>query len=98
MGLVKTIYNVLGGFYMDYNSTNATESVYKLNNSLHSFLCTFSSPSSNLPKTHKIMHKKTEFFQLGFAFVNFRKFLCFRVNTFFFKQCFKFFSGNLFFF
>ena len=31
MGLVKTIYNVLGGFYMDYNITNATESVHKLN-------------------------------------------------------------------
>ena len=34
MGLVKTIYNVLGGFYMDYNSTIPTESVHKLNKSL----------------------------------------------------------------
>ena len=34
MGLVKTIYNVLGGFYMDYNSTNATESVHKLHKTL----------------------------------------------------------------
>jgi len=30
MGLVKTIYNVLGGFYICYNSTIFIESVHKL--------------------------------------------------------------------
>ena len=72
MGLVKTIYNVLGGFYMDYNSTNATESVHKLNKKLHPFLCTFSSPNFIFSIFHKIMHKKTRFFTPGFVFVNFR--------------------------
>ena len=75
MGLVKTIYNVLGGFYMDYNSTNSAESVHKLNKSLHLFLCTFSSPISILSIFRKNMHKKTEFFRLGFVFVNFRRLL-----------------------
>ncbi len=72
MGLVKTIYNVLGGFYMDYNSTNSTESVHKLNKSLHLFLCTFSSPNFIISILEKNMHKKTEFFRLGFVFGNFR--------------------------
>ena len=72
MGLVKTIYNVLGGFYMDYNSTNATESVHKLNKTLHVFLCTFSSPISIISVFGKNMHKKTRFFTPGFVFVNFR--------------------------
>jgi len=30
MGLVKTIYNVLGGFYVLYNNIIFTESVHKL--------------------------------------------------------------------
>ena len=41
MGLVKTIYNVLGGFYMDYNSTIPIISVHKLDKSLSFFLCIF---------------------------------------------------------
>lgn len=72
MGLVKTIYNVLGGFYMDYNSTILTESVHKLNKRLQVFLCTFSSPNFIIANFVKNMHKKTEFFRLGFVFVNFR--------------------------
>ena len=72
MGLVKTIYNVLGGFYMDYNSTNATESVHKLHKTLRYFLCTFSSPIFILSNLDKNMHKKTRFFTPGFVFVNFR--------------------------
>jgi len=72
MGLVKTIYNVLGGFYMDYNSTILTESVHKLNKRLQFFLCTFSSPNFIIAKSIKNMHKKTEFFRLGFVFANFR--------------------------
>ena len=68
MGLVKTIYNVLGGFYMDYNSTNPIKSVHKLNKSLHLFLCTFSSPILSLSIFHKNMHKKTRFFIPGFVF------------------------------
>ena len=72
MGLVKTIYNVLGGFYMDYNSTILTESVHKLNKRLQFFLCTFSSPNFIIAKSIKNMHKKTEFFRPGFVFANFR--------------------------
>lgn len=72
MGLVKTIYNVLGGFYMDYNSTNPIKSVHKLNKSLHFFLCTFPSPILSLSIFHKNMHKKTGFFTSGFVFVYFR--------------------------
>ena len=72
MGLVKTIYNVLGGFYMDYNSTNATESVHKLNKRLQVFLCIFSSPIFIFSISYKNMHKKTRFFRPGFVFVNFR--------------------------
>ena len=68
MGLVKTIYNVLGGFYMDYNSTNPTESVHKLNKKSYVFLCTFLSPIFIVSILCKNMHKKTEFFQLGFVF------------------------------
>ena len=45
MGLVKTIYNVLGGFYIDYNSTIPLKSVHKLNKSFLGFLCTFPSPN-----------------------------------------------------
>ena len=67
MGLVKTIYNVLGGFYMDYNSTNPIKSVHKVNKSLHHFLCTFSSPIFILSKFHKNMHKKTGFFNPVFV-------------------------------
>ena len=37
MGLVKTIYNVLGGFYVLYNSTIFTESVHKLYEILSEF-------------------------------------------------------------
>ena len=72
MGLVKTIYNVLGGFYMDYNSTIPTESVHKLHKSLCYFLCTFSSPNFIIALFEQNMHKKTEFFRLGFVFANFR--------------------------
>ena len=97
MGLVKTIYNVLGGFYMDYNSTNATESVHKLNNSLQFFLCTFSPLIFILAFFDKIMHKKTRFFTPGFVFVNFRALLCL-INCFFIEESLEFFSGNLFFF
>ena len=75
MGLVKTIYNVLGGFYMDYNSTNATESVHKLNKSFQVFLCTFSPLIFILAIFGKIMHKKTRFLTPGFVFVNFRSLL-----------------------
>ena len=97
MGLVKTIYNVLGGFYMDYNSTNSTESVHKLNKSFKVFLCTFLSLIFILSTFHKNMHKKTRFFTPGFVFVNFRGDLYFFVNTFFSKKCFEFLSGNFFF-
>ena len=83
MGLVKTIYNVLGGFYMDYNSTILTESVHKLNKSLQVFLCTFSSPNFIITKIHKNMHKKTEFFRLGFVFVNFRNIFRLRHRRYF---------------
>ena len=72
MGLVKTIYNVLGGFYMDYNSTNTTESVHKLHKNLQVFLCTFSTPNFIITYFVQNMHKKTEFFRLDFVFVNFR--------------------------
>ena len=82
MGLVKTIYNVLGGFYMDYNSTNATVSVHKLNKRLHVFLCTFSSPKFIISNFKQNMHKKTEFFRLGFVFVNFRNFFYLKIYTF----------------
>ena len=67
MGLVKTIYNVLGGFYMDYNSTNHSKSVHKLNKSLQNFLCTFSTPIVRISHFHKKMHKKTGFFRPGFV-------------------------------
>ena len=72
MGLVKTIYNVLGGFYSDYNSIIPTESVHKLNKSLKFFLCTFSPSFFILPIFVKNMHKKTGFLTPGFVFVNFR--------------------------
>ncbi len=96
MGLVKTIYNVLGGFYMDYNSTNATESVHKLHKTLQVFLCTFSSPISNMSIFGKNMHKKTRFFTPGFVFVNFRSKL-YLISRICVKQRFEFFSGYLFF-
>ena len=38
MGLVKTIYNLLGGFYVLYNSIIFTESVHKLNKNIKKFL------------------------------------------------------------
>ena len=41
MGLVKTIYNVLGGFYVIYNNTLSYESVHKLNKNIKKFLCMF---------------------------------------------------------
>ena len=72
MGLVKTIYNVLGGFYSDYNSIIPTESVHKLNKSLKVFLCTFSPSVFILSIFAKNMHKKTGFLIPGFVFVNFR--------------------------
>ena len=96
MGLVKTIYNVLGGFYMDYNSTNTTESVHKLNKRLQVFLCTFSSPIFILSIFDKNMHKKTRFLTPGFVFVNFRCILDLFRGLIFSKKCFKFFSRNLF--
>ncbi len=74
MGLVKTIYNVLGGFYMDYNSTNTTESVHKLHKRLQVFLCIFSTPNFIISKFKQNMHKKTGFFRPGFVFVNFRNY------------------------
>ena len=97
MGLVKTIYNVLGGFYMNYNSTNPTESVHKLNKSFKVFLCTFSPLIFILSTFHKNMHNKTRFFTPGFVFANFRYVLYLFVNTFFIKKCFEFLSGNFFF-
>ena len=68
MGLVKTIYNVLGGFYMDYNSTFLTISVHKLNKSLTVFLCTFLPSNFSFSKKYKNMHEKTEFFNSVFVF------------------------------
>ena len=41
MGLVKTIYNVLGGFYDLYNSTSFRESVHKLHENIEKFLYLF---------------------------------------------------------
>jgi len=41
MGLVKTIYNVLGGFYDLYNNTIFTESVHKLHINMKKFLYLF---------------------------------------------------------
>ena len=41
MGLVKTIYNVLGGFYVLYNNTIFTESVHKLHKNMKKFLYLF---------------------------------------------------------
>ena len=64
MGLVKTIYNVLGGFYMDYNSTNSTESVHKLNKNFQVFLCIFHLSFSFLPFFIKICIKKPGFLRL----------------------------------
>ena len=61
MGLVKTIYNVLGGFYMDYNSTNPMISVHKLNKSLKVFLCTFPSPNFSISRFMKKIHKKPDY-------------------------------------
>ena len=92
MGLVKTIYNVLGGFYMDYNSTNTTESVHKLHKSLSVFLCTFPPSKFILSIFNKNMHKKTRFFTPGFVFVNFRTLLCLFFNSFFVEKCLEFFS------
>ena len=60
---------------MDYNSTNTTESVHKLNKRLPFFLCTFSPLFFILSNFHKNMHKKTRFFMPGFVFVNFRSVL-----------------------
>ena len=77
MGLVKTIYNVLGGFYMDYNSTNTMESVHKLHKRLQLFLCTFLPSNLILSNFHKNMHKKTGFFTPGFVFANFRSIICY---------------------
>ena len=37
MGLVKTIYNVLGGFYVLYHNIIFTESVHKLYKKLSEF-------------------------------------------------------------
>ena len=68
MGLVKTIYNVLGGFYMDYNSTFLIISVHKLNKSLTIFLCIFLPSSFILSQKYKNMHEKTEFFNSVFVF------------------------------
>ena len=98
MGLVKTIYNVLGGFYMDYNSTNTTESVHKLNKRLKVFLCTFSPLIFILTVYVKNMHKKTRFFTPGFVFANFRCNLFLFNMLFFVEKCFEFFSGDFFFF
>ena len=72
MGLVKTIYNVLGGFYMDYNSTNPIISVHKLNKRLNLFLCTFSPLIFSISTFYQNMHKKTRFFDLVFVFIQFR--------------------------
>ena len=72
MGLVKTIYNVLGGFYMDYNSTNPIISVHKLNKSLKLFLCTFSSPNFSISHFWQKIHKKTGFFNPVFVFRRFQ--------------------------
>ena len=41
MGLVKTIYNVLGGFYVLYNSIILKESVHKLHKNMKMFLYVF---------------------------------------------------------
>ena len=41
MGIVKTIYNVLGGFYSHYNSMTPTKSVNKVTIFLSPFLCIF---------------------------------------------------------
>ena len=41
MGLVKTIYNVLGGFYVLYNSMIFKESVHKLKKNKKIFLYYF---------------------------------------------------------
>ena len=41
MGIVKTIYNVLGGFYSHYNSMTPAKSVNKVTIFLSLFLCTF---------------------------------------------------------
>ena len=71
MGLVKTIYNVLGGFYMDYNSTNHLKSVHKLTKSLKSFLCTFSPSICSISHPPKNMHKKNRDFTSRFCFHNF---------------------------
>ena len=84
---------------MDYNSTNPTESVHKLNKSLQVFLCTFPPLIFILSIFHKNMHKKTRFFTPGFVFVNFRGVLhlvshsvfslC---NNIFIEKRFEFFS------
>ena len=66
MGLVKTIYNVLGGFYMDYNSTNPIISVHKLNKSFHFFLCFFPSPFSSISTLLCKYAQKNRVFTLGF--------------------------------
>ena len=93
MGLVKTIYNVLGGFYSDYNSTNPLKSVHKLNKSFQFFLCTFLPSIFILSNSQKNMHKKPRFLHPCFVFVIFRSIL-FIINESFFlfkaKNCHKY--------
>lgn len=73
MGLVKTIYNVLGGFYMNYNSTFLTISLHKLYKSFQLFLCIFSPSNFSFSQKYKNMHEKTEFLGSVFVFAYFRK-------------------------
>ena len=61
MGLVKTIYNVLGGFYMDYNSTFRIISVHKLHKRFKVFLCIFYPLTLLLAIFGKICIKKPDF-------------------------------------
>ena len=92
MGLVKTIYNVLGGFYMDYNSTNATESVHKLNKTLHGFLCTFHFSFLFFPFSIKICIKKPGFLHLVLlSRMSKQSREPFRLSLIF-EECFKLFS------
>ena len=98
MGLVKTIYNVLGGFYMDYNSTNPIISVHKLNKTSHGFLCTFHLSFLFFPFSIKICIKKPGFLHLVLlSRMSKQSREPFRLSLIF-KECFKLFSWNFFLF
>ena len=65
-GVLQKLYNVLGGFYIDYNSTIPQISVHKLYKSFHYFLCTFSPSIEVCAKLRKNIHKNQAKISPGF--------------------------------